>query len=223
MKIRMMVVVLSTISISAEARASLIQYNFGGVITSASPSTGVSVGDRFTGTFTYETNDAVPNGSGNGSQSYYFGQYGGFTNPPDASGFTIQVDGKTILDTQGGLGMGLTNVTQPNQPGFPAATQSLVGITGLGQNGSKTSADVQFYNPTASVLPSLGPPTSINLSDFPNSTLYVYGYGNSGSSSNLPVLQGNIDTLTAVPTPEPGTLTIFAIAGWFLRSRRRRA
>lgn len=210
-------------------------------MTSARPSTGVLVGDRFSGTFTYETNDAVPNGSGNGSKSYYFGQYGGFANPPDASGLTIQVNGKTILGAQGGLGMSLTNVSQTNQADYPNGPQSFVGINGLGPSGSSTSAFVQFYNPTASVLPSLSPPTNINLSDFPSSKLYVYGYGNTGSWSNLPVLQGTIDSLTLtsstspmspppqpaspVPTPEPSTLTALGLGtlAWLWRSRRRRA
>jgi hypothetical protein len=93
----------------------------------------------------------------------------------------------------------------------------------MGIDHAPSSVSLSLYNPTTSIYGSLASPSQINLSDFPQANLYVYGIVNTGSFSNLVEIQGAITSLEPIPAPEPSTWIVLSIgaAGLYWRSRRR--
>ncbi len=208
------------------ASANLIRFDYGGVIASADPSTGIEPGTRFSGSFAYDPAGAVAGIGFEGLHSYDFGRSDGWHRPtPDSSGLTLDIGGKSVYAYHGGLGLIVTGDETFYAPGRGTSISihnaDIGGLSPLG-------ISIDLSNPHANLDPSLAPPTSLNLGDFPSATLSVYWTAPGGPQQNL-MYRGTIDTLTLTPTistPEPTSLTLLAmaVAGWLARQglRRRR-
>ena len=217
-------VLLLAVSSAAASHAAPITFQYGGVITSADPSTDVALGTRFSGTFTYDPNaKAFVLSDLAGMNQYSFGRtLANDQSASDGTGLTLQVGGKTVLANQGGVTVGVTNAEYGgvNGPGS-ISLLSRIGVSNgeLGHNSIEASLELQ--NTTRLLLASLAPPTSINLADFPSATLLVMG--NAATPQESTLYTGTIDTLTMVPEPASTMLLCLSAAVCLARSRRRRA
>jgi hypothetical protein len=199
---------------TAVTRADPIRYEFGGVITSADPSTGVTAGTRFDGEFTYDS--AAPVVDPLASTEGQIG-YGNFTG---ASGMILNVGGQQVFDVNS---LGLVVDYGPKYSQTPTAQDPA--MTKLIIEGMTDQAGVSLTltNPSRSVFPPYPLPTSILApSDFPQAQLLVIDR-ETGSAGTL--FSGTIDTLILTPVPEPGTLaSVFVIiAALALRERLKRS
>jgi hypothetical protein len=209
--LRILLGLIAGLAAAAPAQAAPVAYEYGGVITSADPSSGVTTGTRFTGTFTYDpATDPMPVMI-EGNTSYYFGQP--INGATDTSRLTLSVGGNPVFD-QGGIGMGvLDTVNYHYTDPFTPSTS-----VGLMANDSAIRVSLGLTNPTRSVDPTLAIPTSLSLTDFPVAKFQV----NSLKPGALLLYSGTIDTLTPLNTPEPSTLALSALVGLGLAIRRQR-
>ena len=210
--------------------AGLITYNFGGTITSVNQSGAtaaggpydVSVGQSFTGTFSYDTNTTAFSSFSNGNNfadplarisvtigSTTFGEsFLSFSGVPYTS---QQVD----YDIPNGVGNGqyLNYFTmQRNSVSVSNGIQSSAGIDLFLQNLSSTPLGI---------LPSSGLPTTLNLADFHDLSLLnlnetVQKNLNSTTTSNFQ-LQGHVTSLSVASTPnavpEPSSFALLGFGG----------
>jgi len=215
------------LSWNAAGQAALMRYEYGGTITSADPSTGITPGTRFSGTFTYDPDAKAPWLGYEGHTQYSFGlspSYPG--SQADGSGITLQVGGKTVLSDQAGMSMSVTEQEYAGQWGYGSASGTGAGpstaivIGNLATNNGGDFLGLTLSNPSRYVDHSLAPPTSFNLSDFPVAQLSVDSPRLGGPTS---VYNGTIDTLMEIPVPEPAWTTLLCLTaiGWIARSRRR--
>ena len=210
------------------AYATPIQFEYGGAIRSADPSTGVAPGTRFSGTFAYDP-AARPSGGImiEGLDQYI---YGHSANVPgsiaDGSGLTLQIGGRTILANPGGVQVAVSEIEYPGQWGYanasgdPASPFTSVGISNENVDGGPLRVALELRNPTRSVFGSLAPPTALNLADFPQAQLNVTELTNPGVKT---LYTGTVDSLVEIPAPEPPWATVLCLTaiGWFARSARR--
>src|SRR5438874_2341321 len=86
---------LLVLSPGARTQGAPITFEFGGVINDAGPSAGAAVGDRFSGSLTYDPDQAADSGPGfPWTRQYALGQ---------SSDLTIRVGEQTVYSSQGGL------------------------------------------------------------------------------------------------------------------------
>jgi len=207
------------------AHASPIEYRYGGVITSADPSTGVAPGTPFSGIISYDP--ARPSG-GIGFEGYSQVNYGLSENYPDSvadgSGLTLQIGGQTILANPGGVMVSVSDIDYLGQYGYrdtsgnPQNPHTTVTISNADVDGGPLQVALSLTNPTRSVSSSL---PALNLADYPQARLNVAESTNSGSNT---LYTGTIDSLVEIPVPEPAFTTLLCLAatGWFARMRRHR-
>lgn len=212
----------------AAALGEPIQYEYGGVITVADPSTGASPGTRFEGSFTYDPAVMPAYIAIEGSNQYV---YGGFGSPLGSQsggyGIDLRVGGQTVLGNPGGVQVAVFESEYPGQYGYrdaqgnPTGPFTQISISNGGVDRGPNFVGLTLINPGRSVFGSLDPPRALDLADFPSAKLLVVG--DAASPSNHTLYEGTIDHLAAVPTPEPTTLAFFGVVvgGWALRLRRR--
>ncbi len=211
---------------NAVGHAALMRYEYGGTITSADPSTGITPGSRFSGTFTYDPAGSPSAMMIEGQTTSY---YGLLSFPPgakaDGSGITLQIGDKSVVPDPGGVSVTVSEQQYAGQWGYRNADGTGTGpstAVTIGNIGTKDGPflGLELANPTRSLVQSLAPPTSFNLADFPLAQMSVSGRNLGGPAS---VYTGTIDTLQEVPVPEPPwtTLLCLAAAGWLTRSARR--
>lgn len=193
---------------SAASRADPISYDFGGAITSADPSTGLAVGSRFDGTFTFDPSAPVTVhlASTEGQVGY-----GMFTN----SEFTLSAGGQHLFNSTS-LGMQVGYPTQIPSPEVPLQEFTTVNILGMT---NQLGLTLTLNNPSRVVFLPFPMPTSFSLSDFPQAQLTLVDRA-SGQGETL--LNGTIDTLIPVLAPEPSSLALIVVmlAGLALRNAR---
>ncbi len=206
------------------AQASPIQYQYGGVITQAGPSTGVAPGTPFSGTFSY---DPANLSGGSGFEGFSSANYGLSTAWPDSvaggSGITLQIGGQTILANPGGVAIATYESDSPGQYGKvdafgnPASPYTTVVISNSLVDTSPLQVSLNLSNPTRGLSDSLYP---YNLAEFPDAQLNVTLSTNPGAA---PLYTGTIDSLVELTVPEPVFATVLCIVsiGWFARTRRR--
>jgi hypothetical protein len=213
--------------LNVAAHGEPIRYEYGGVITSADPSTGVAPGTRFSGRFTYDPAARPSDGIMiEGSNQYISGHS---VNDPgsiaDGSELTLQIGGRTVLANPGGVQVAVAEIEYPGQWGYrnasgdPANPYTRVSISNENVDGGPLQVAVGLMNPTRSVFGSLAPPTSLNLADFPQAQLNVTELTNPGVKT---LYTGTVDSLVEIPAPEPAWATVLCLTaiGWFARSLR---
>jgi hypothetical protein len=223
-----LLVVLLTI-MNPAAWATPILYEYGGVITSADPSTGIAPGTRFSGSFGYDpAKSPLPAVLIEGSSQWFFGHSSNFPRSiADGSGLTLQIGGRTVLANPGGVQVAVAEVAYPGQYGYldaggkPMHPHTIVTISNENVDGGSLQVAVGLTNSTRAVFGSLAPPASLKLSDFSQAKLNVTELTNPGSKS---LYTGNIDTLQEIPVPEPAVATLLCLAavGWFAGQHDRR-
>jgi hypothetical protein len=208
------------------ARGAVIAYQFGGVITSADPATGVAPGTPFTGTFSYDpsTSGGAIGYDGMG-QVAYGGPVWGLGHPASGDTFRLQIGGQTVVQESGALGTVADTLEYAGQYGdrgpdgpMPAHT-TLTVSTG---DASSPFASLRLSNPTTYVPLFFNQNGGPNLGLFPDATLSVAR----SMSSSATLYQGTLTSLSTIPdpVPEPGlTPLVVGAAAWLAGSGRRRA
>ena len=215
---------------ASASRGALIEYQYGGVITAADPSTGVAPGTRFTGTFAYDPSHTVPLFSIEGTTQYISGQSANFPgSTADGSGLSLQVGGQSVYTHVGGVQLSVSDIATPGQFGYtdqngnPVSPHTTVNISNENVDNGSIQTSLNLNNPSQSLSPLLAIPQLLSLGDFPNSTLTVTELTNPGSTT---LYQGTIDTLMTVPSPvpEPALAPVIGLlaAAWLARRRSRR-
>ncbi len=204
-------------------QASPIQYQYGGVITQADPSTGIVPGTRFSGTFSYDPTGTLSGGIG--FEGFSQATYGHSVNYPgsvaDGSGLTLQIGGQTILANPGGVSVGLSEIDYPGQWGYrdangnPVSPYTTVTISNLNVDGGPLQVALGLTNPARALGNSFYP---LTLAEFPDAQLGVTLLTNPGSET---LYTGTIDSLVEMAVPEPFCATVLCLIaiGWFTRSR----
>ena len=190
---------------TADSRADPIQYDFGGVITSADPSTGVAVGSRFDGTFTIDPTAPVT-----AALLMFEGHigYGMFSN----SAITLFAGGNQFFSSNS---VGLTVDYGPKFSATPSAQDPAFTSVGILGQTDQLGLTLTLTNPSQSVFPGYPMPTAFPLSDFPQASLSLI--------DRETLLGGTIDTLIPVPVPEPSSLALFVVTIGVLAFRKARA
>ena len=136
----------------------MIRYDFGGVIASADPSTGVTPGTRFSGSFTFDPTDPTsPLITIEGSNQYLFGRSENVPNSvADGSGLTLQVGGKTVLADPGGVQVSVNELESPGQFGYQDANGPCRPV-------HETEHLEREYRRDASGQPRVGEPDEVGL------------------------------------------------------------
>jgi hypothetical protein len=206
------------------ALASPIQFNFRGVITSAGSGAGVSVGQAFSGSFSYDPNANLPWVGVQGSKNYAIGQDG--SKDPSAS-FVVKVGDKTLFNYQGALNVNVQD-TPSDGYWFPGAqASSRLAVRGPSEVGGWFPT-VNFSNPERSVFAgSVNLPSTLDLRDFPEAELVVQGLsgGDPAHSFDGQITSLSVGPRPVPPVPEPAWATgaCLALAVLINLGRRRRA
>jgi hypothetical protein len=191
----LLAILLLLTATGSTAKAALIEHQFGGVITFANPSSGVSPGTRFSGTFSYDPDADPVTLLVPGTKTYEFG------NPTpsstsDTSKLTLSVGGIPLFDGNR-LSVGVIDTRDPLAGffhGLPPAT-----TVGISTGNPQYAISLSLKNLSRSLNPGLELPTFLSLNDFPEANLEVIGISSDGRRNNL--LAGRIDSLTTVPEP----------------------
>ena len=205
----------------AASAAAPIQYEFGGLITQADPSTGVAPGTPFSGTFAYDPAKISGGISIEGLNQASFGQANWPGAVADGSGLSLQIGGQTILANPGGVSIATSFVDYPGQFGYrdasgPAHPYTTVSISNLNVDANPLQVVLTLNNPTVGFGDSTFP---LNLTQFPNAQLNVTLLTNPGSKT---LYTGTIDSLVELSVPEPtlGTALCLVAIVWFLKKQR---
>jgi hypothetical protein len=189
---------------ASSASGAMIKYEFGGVITSADLSTGVAPGTRFSGTFGFDPDFNPGTATIEGSVTYIFNPLVFGRSDPDTSYLTANVGGTPVLDGRG-LDLGVRDTTISPGPPSPPFTS-----VGLSSENAQVRVELGLTNPSRSVDPTLELPTSFSLGDYPVTKFLVTSLSSGHAET---IYEGTIDTLTAVPIPEPGMLALPGLIG----------
>lgn len=206
-------------SVSA-TQAAPIAYEYSGVITSADPRSFVHVGERFSGTFSYDPQTSFPYGSPGYAGFYGFG-YSFATANEDSSAALNFGSSKESPPSFISMQIGVYGGSQPNIS--PSSTLAI--YSGI-PNGRITYV-LQFSNQSRVVLDPAKVPTSINLSDFTSALLGGYRAG--GNPGETYGFGGTIDTLArlgngVIAVPEPSAVALWlglAASAWVVKARSR--
>ncbi len=221
-------VLVALVCLCAESQATPIKYEYGGVITSADTSTGIAPGTRFSGTFTYDPAVTPPPLMIEGMNQYSYGKANYVGAVADGSGITFQVGDRTVLSNPGGVTISVYELEYPGQYGYRDAngpigpfTKLSITNSNIGDYANGPIVDLGLDNNSRSVFGSLAPPSVLNLTDFPDAKLIVSELTNPGERQ---LYAGTIDTLQAVPIPEPASLACWGLAvlGVIGMARRRK-
>jgi hypothetical protein len=205
------------------AAASPIEVDFQGIITSAGSTSGVNVGEAFSGSFRYDPNANLPWVGFEGSKNYAIGQ-GGSVDP--SAGFAVDVGGRTLFDYRGALNVNLQD-TPSDGYWYPGSTaSSRIAVRGPTEVGGWFPT-VNLANPERSVFGGLmSLPSTLDLRDFPEAELVVQGLTSPDPSHSF---DGHITSLTVKPIPAPvpepawATGACLALAVAVSLGRRRRS
>ncbi len=212
-----LLVILFPFCVATAAHAAPIRYEFGGVITSAPPGSGVNPGERFSGTFTYDPDK--PNGPAmvvEGLSTVTYGQYTGYPPVGDGAGMTIEVNGQSI--TNGLASLAITH-SWPAYPLQPGPLSSSVRIFSGTEGNDVTGISLVFTRPESSI-PTTDPlPQVLHLSDFSTANLSITTAGPFIPEDPPAYTAGTIDTLREVPVPEPALTTSLCLVAISLIAR----
>jgi MYXO-CTERM domain-containing protein len=195
------------------ADASIIRYDYTGVVTEAGSATGLEPGDAFSGSFTIDPGTATPGLGIEGTASY--------TLVGDSS---LDLPTGVLGTTAGGMQVRVTDYASAGQWSDTDVPSTRVSISTLA-DGHGDTATLTFANPDRSVFQgSLALPTLLQLSDFPSATLEFADASLSGDPRDpLYRFSGTIRGLTATPVPEPPmAVPVLLVAAAGLAARRRR-
>jgi hypothetical protein len=181
------------------AFAEPIRYEYGGVITSADPSTGATSGTRFEGSFTYDPAAQAP------ATGFTYEGFVGYAMAPDRSGLTLNVGGRQVFDANG---LGLDVNYGPRFGPTPSAQDPAMTRVSIVGETDQLGVTLRLANLSRSVFSPFPAPTSLSLDDFPDRQLLVI---DRASHRGETLFGGTIDTLTPVPVPEPTTLATFVV------------
>jgi hypothetical protein len=214
-------VLVVIVGLSAESQAAPIKYEYGGVITSADPSTGVAPGTRFSGWFSYDpTAKPVSALMIEGMIQYGFGRVPGYPSPvADGSGITLQIGDRTVVSDPGGVAVQVSEVEYPGQWSFEPSPKTGVVISSGGIDDQSNQASLSLRNTSRAVFGSLAPPSALNLADFPDAKLTVTELTHPGERQYY---AGTIDSLQPVPIPEPASLACWVLAALGVTGMARR-
>jgi hypothetical protein len=207
-------------SVSA-TQAAPIAYEYSGVITSADSRSNVHVGERFSGTFSYDPQASIFSSPPGYANLYSFGY--STTTANENSSATLNF-GSSKESPPSFISMQIGVYYGGSQPSIsPSSTLAIYsGIPGGG-----ISYVLQFSNQSRVVLDPAKVPTSINLSDFTSALLGGHTtWGNAGETYGF---GGTIETLaplgnsvTAVPEPSAVAMWLgLASSAWAFRARSR--
>ncbi len=209
------------------ARADLMVYRYGGVVTSASADAPAEVGARFSGTFAYDPTEQ-PSVTDPGG----IGHYGNFNfdhpGKTDSDVFAANSDrapgwSQPLYQQSGRLDIG----TSQGGPG-PKSADVSVYASDLGSSANyarvaTSVAGLMFSGGDSALYPASGPPPSIRLSDFTSATFFL--------DSSLPWnpfqgsisygIAGTVDELTLI-TPAATWLGVLGGLSLIWRKRPRR-
>lgn len=198
---------IMVVSMGTRSLAAPIRYQFGGVVVHADSSTWVTPGSRYSGTLTYDPDLATKTASVDWNQGFDLGPL---------SGMTVDINGRRVYSVQGGLQLGVAQYPQDHGgSGLPPSTHLSFRVA---DDLEGVAPFLVLRNLDRWVLPGLIPPTALSLTDFPDG-----GFVLSRNPGGLTLYQGTLDTLTAIPVPEPTTAALILIgaAGWRVVRRRR--
>lgn len=196
-------------SMGTPSLAAPIRYQFGGVVVHADASTAIASGSRYSGTLTYDPDLVTKTASVDGNQGFDLGPL---------SGMTVDINGRRVYSVQGGLQLGVAQYPQDHGgSGLPPSTH--LGFR-VADNLEGVAPFLALRNLDRWVLPGLVPPTALSLTDFPDG-----GFVLSRNPGGLTLYQGTLDTLTAIPVPEPtcaALVLVVATGGCVVRRHRLR-
>jgi hypothetical protein len=212
----------------SSVQASLITYSFNGVISSVTDSSaplgdvgGISVGDLFTGSFQFETNDAGADLDADPNRGLYF-----LTNSVISS-ITMTVNGLTFTAGPGAVDI-RNNAVSTLSPNTDLLNYTGGAVDVFPPGWSTTaplgnSLQVAFADASGTVYPGDALPTSFNVSDFDAGQMAL-SFANvtfpGGSDVSISIV-GDLN-LAAVPEPSSMCLAGVAAAAATFAARRRR-
>lgn len=199
------------------ARGAAIGYDFGGVITRAASDSGVEVGQRFSGSFSYDPDRML------GYSTSHQAIYGPLSADSDETSLTIEIAGQVVYQRLGGMPIQIQHTpagpTVPRSFRFTGYHETLFGLPSL------------LFEAQDRFPPDFGIHSVLRLEDFTKAVLSFslpVPVGELDPSLDDPYepVAGRIDTLTPHPVPEPGCtvavcLGLVGILG-LLRNRARR-
>jgi hypothetical protein len=203
---------LLLLGLTRGADASPIRYDYTGVVTSAGASSGVGVGDAFSGSFTYDPGTTQPGVGIEGTNSYSL-----------LGDSSLEVPGRATEVAGGRIAVGVTDFPPGGPFSPPGPGSSRIGLVMLSA-GYGPTATLTLDSPDKSVLGgSLALPAVLSLADFPSATLSYADTNMHGDPAYS--YSGVIQTLTAHAVPEPASSTMLCLmmamaAGWAARWRR---
>ncbi|WP_435019353.1 PEP-CTERM sorting domain-containing protein [Tundrisphaera sp. TA3] len=210
---------------AGRCHAAPITFEYGGTITSAHPSTGAAPGARFSGTFRYDPEARVVSSQIANAQLFEFGNAAGAPGlSPDTSALSLKVGDLNVKQQEGKLRLGVVREYRPSDG--TAGSRVILSSEYPDWVNAESSIEVSLIlsNPDRWVLGTpyaLPIPEELTLAALPASRLVVT---KSPNGFPLSLYEGTIDTLTIVQTPEPSAIALLGlgVAGWLVRSRRRR-
>ena len=202
---RTMVLFFMVVFCATSAFSQLVTFEFSASVSSFSADeTGVvpdiSVGESFTGWFSYDNSvDGVP--------------YDTTTQYTQTSSSEISIGDILISHMNQSVEIGVTNDyynSREDRVEDQLSYRFWTLVPELGQD--EIFCSVSFFDYTALAFDSFELPTSLDMTEFDNATIFLYRSTPSFS------IHGQIDSITLVP--EPATLAMLALGGLLIRRRR---
>lgn len=224
----LMLVAAAVLAFPITGPAALVSYNFSGTVTEVDDSIaplanvgGITVGDAFTGSFQFETNDAGPDLNAGNPNIGVYSLAGSAT-----SFMTLTIDGLTFVAGPGSVQVH-NNVLSALSPVSDALFYAggPLDVLPAGWSFSPpagSNVGIAFIDPTGTAFASDALPTTFDPSDWFASELFL-SFTNvtfpGGSDSNVDVT-GAVN-LTPAAVPEPSSLMLLGLIGCGMGVARR--
>ena len=219
--------VACALMVAATAQAAAVTYSFGGTLGLVVDLPPLSVGDTFTGSFTYETTavDAEPDPS--------IGFYpNGFSINVTVNGHSFSSSTASVLDCPTCGGISLLDGPIPSSSDYFIASNSRFGAavpTSAPVIGPQIDGIMPFelsvdLGGPVTLYDSDALPPTLALSSFSADRTLNFRFSNNGGQNNA-IARGNITSLTLItapPIPEPSTTAMLALGLGALALVRRR-